>query len=237
MHYLRPLVFAAIATLAGIASAADVVPQFAGTWKPARSLDAGIRTSDGKAPPLNAKGRAAQQARAAALKAGKDEDPVTSCLRPGTPRILFQGTPFLVLQTPRKITFVHQFQHVLRHVPLNEPLPPPEDLEPTWGGTAAGRIEANTLIIETSGFHDSLWMDRTGLPQSANARITEKLRLVDRNTLEDVVTIDDQVNYTGPWTTTLRFQRADGTQMKEDICAERLLDPVLKKKIAERKYQ
>ncbi len=236
MGKLRPLVFAALATLAGIASAADAVPQLSGTWKPARSFDAGIRTSDGKAPPLTAQGRATQEARAAALKKGKDEDPVTRCLRPGTPRILFQGTPFLLLQTPHKVTFVHQFQHVLRHVPLGEPLAPAEELEPTWGGMAAGRFEGDTLVVETTSFHEVLWMDRTGLPQSANARITERVRLVDRNTLEDVVTVDDPVNYTQPWSTTLRFQRADGTQMKEDICAEKLLDPALKKSIAERKW-
>jgi hypothetical protein len=232
---LRPLLFAGLASLAGMAAAADAVPQFSGTWKPARSLDAGVRTSDDKAPPLSARGRAAQEARAAALRQGKDEDPVTSCLRPGTPRVLFQGTPFLLLQTPRKVTFVHQFQHVLRHVPLGASLPAADDLEPTWGGTAVGRIEGDTLVVETSGFHDVLWMDRTGLPQSTGARITERLRLVDRNTLEDVVTVDDAENYTGPWTITLRFQRADGTQMKEDICAEKLLDPALKKSIAERK--
>jgi hypothetical protein len=232
---LRPLLFAGLAVLAGVATAADAVPQLSGTWKPARSLDAGVRTSDGKAPPLTAQGRAAQEARAAALKKGNDEDPVTRCLRPGTPRILFQGTPFLLLQTPRKVTFVHQFQHVLRHVPLGAPLPPADDLEPTWGGIAAGRFAGHTLVVETSGFHDVLWMDRTGLPQSPNARITERLRLVDRNTLEDVVTIDDAANYTKPWTVTLRYQRADGTELKEDICAEKLLDPALKKNILERK--
>lgn len=232
---LRPLLFAGLALLAGVAAAADALPQLSGTWKPARSLDSGVKASDGKAPPLTAQGRAAQEARAAALGKGKDEDPVTRCLRPGMPRILFQGTPFLLLQTPRKVTFVHQFQHVLRHVPLDAALPPVNDIEPTWGGTAAGHFEGDTLVVETSGFHDVLWMDRTGLPQSANARITERLRLVDRNTLEDLVTIDDAANYTKPWTITLRFQRADGTELKEDICAEKLLDPALKKSILERK--
>jgi hypothetical protein len=202
---------------------------------PARSLDAGLRTSDGKAPPLSEQGRATQQSRTAALRKGDDQDPVTRCLRPGTPRILVQGTPFLLLQTPRKVTFVHQFQHVLRHVPLGASLPAPDDLEPTWGGTAVGRIEGDTLVVETSGFHETLWMDRTGLPQSAAARITERIRLVGRNTLEDVVTVDDAQNYTKPWTMTLRFRRADGTELKEDICAEKLLDPALKKSIAERK--
>jgi hypothetical protein len=108
-----------------------------------------------------------------------------------------------------------------------------EDLEPIWAVlsvVASGRHTGRRDF----GFHDVLWMDRTGLPQP-RTRITERLRLVDPNTLEDVVTIDDPVNYTGPWTTTLRFQRADGTQLKEDICAEKLLDPALKTNIRERK--
>lgn len=206
--------------------AAEPPAQLAGTWKPVRNFGASLRTVDGKAPPLNAEGRSLHEQR---RKVARTEDPVRQCLRPGTPRILFQNRPLMVLQTPRKITFVHEFQHVLRHVYLNEPLPPAEELEPLWGGTAAGRWDGATLVVETIGFHDGLWLDATGLPQSANARITERARLVGDDTLEILVTIDDPENYTAPWQTRATYRRADGTVLQEHICAETLLDPVLRR--------
>ena len=70
-----------VSAFAGVAMAADAVPQLSGTWKPARSLDAGVRTSDGKLPPLTAKGRATQGMRLGAaqgLPAPRDREIVTA---------------------------------------------------------------------------------------------------------------------------------------------------------------
>lgn len=225
---LRNMLVAAVASgfLWAPRGIAAETPHLGGTWKPARTFSAALRTVDGKAPQLTVEGQALhQQRRGSARK----EDPVRQCLRPGTPRVLFQNRPLMILQTPRKVTFVHEFQHVLRHVYLDEVLPPAEELDPTWGGTAVGRWEGDSLVVETRGFHEGLWLDATGLPQSADARITERIRLASHDRLEILVTIEDPVNYVVPWQARAVYQRADGLSLQEHICAERLLDPVLRR--------
>lgn len=198
----------------------------AGTWVPVRNFGAALRTVEGKTPPLNAAGQALHEQRRKVARSG---DPVRQCLRPGTPRVLFQNRPLMVLQTPRKVTFVHEFQHVLRHVYIDESLPPPEELEPTWGGTAVGHWESGALVVDTAGFHDGLWLDATGLPQSAAARVTERVRMLDGDRLEILVTLDDPVYYTAPWQVRATYRRADGLALREHICAETLLEPALKR--------
>ena len=212
-----------------ITAAAAAEPLLAGTWTPAGPASDTARTLDGKAPPLTAAGRALQAQR----KGGTD--PVSRCLRPGTPRILLQSGPMLLLQTASKVTFVHEFQHVLRHVYLNESLPASDELDALHGGTAAGRWEGDTLVVETAGFIDSLWLDRSGLPQSSDARITERLRLSGPDTLEDTVTVNDPRYYSAPWSMRVVFKRAQGLQLKEIVCAESIMDPVLRKSFQQKR--
>lgn len=213
------------------AVAADAPPLLAGTWKPAKPLADTLRTADGKAPALTTAGRTAQ----AQHKASRAVDPVKRCLPPGTPRILWQDAPLLLLQTASKVTFVHEFQHILRHVYLNESLAPTDELDSLYGGTAAGHWEGDTLVVDTAGFNDNLWLDRSGLPQSADAKVTERLRLLDANTLEDTVTVTDPVNYTSPVTARMTYTRAEGTALKEIVCAESIMDPSLRKSFQQKR--
>ena len=60
-------------------------------------------------------------------------------------------------------------------------------------------------------------------------KVTERLRLVDANTLEDVVTVDDARYYTAPWSTRVSFRRMpDDTELPEEECSEKLLEFPLK---------
>ncbi len=221
----------ALLLIASTAVAADAAPLLAGTWTPTKSAGDSVRTVDGKAPPLTVAGRAVQAQR----KSKTGTDPVKACLPPGTPRILLQDGPLLLLQTASKVTFVHEFQHILRHVYLNEALAAVDELDSLYGGTAAGKWDGDTLVVETAGFGDNLWLDRSGLPQSANARITERLRLTEANALEDLVTVNDPQNYSTPWTMRITFTRTDSTDLKEIICAETIMDPALRKSFQEKR--
>jgi hypothetical protein len=55
-------------------------------------------------------------------------------------------------------------------------------------------------------------------------RIVERLRLVEPNVLEDVLTITDPAAFTKPWTQTRRYRRAtkENDELHENTCAEGL---------------
>ena len=177
---------------------------------------------------MTAAARRLYNQRIADRKAGKAGDPLDQCLPPGTPRSLFIDAPFIITQAPVKVTFFHQYQHLVRHVYLDGPLKA-DDLDPLWQGTSSGRWEGDALVIETSGFNGELWLDAAGLPQSPQMLVTERFRLVDANTLEDAVSFVDKANYSMPWSTSVRFRRLpDDTLFEDDRCNDKFLEVPLK---------
>jgi hypothetical protein len=100
-----------------------------------------------------------------------------------------------------------------------------EDRDVLWEGHSSGRWEGDTLIIESGDFNGKQWIDNSGLPQSPDMRTVEKIRRVDANTLEDLITYTDAKYYSAPWTARLTYRSLPaGTILVEDDCAEKLLD-------------
>ncbi len=203
-------------------------PRIGGYWRLEKPVKA-LTTVDGKAPPLNGAGRALQRQRLAAIRAGKTDDPMNVCLPPGTPRAMAVDEPFMIAQTPAKITFFHQIYHVIRPVYLDGPLKLGEDRDVLWEGHSSGRWEGDALVIESGDFNGKQWLDDSGLPQSPDMRVTEKVRRAGPDALEDVVTYDDAKYYTAPWSARLVYRSLPGsTILVEEDCAEKLLEYPLK---------
>jgi len=204
--------------------AARAKPYLGGYWRIAQPI-AALTTTEGKTPPLNAAGLKAWRQVAAERKAGKNPDPMDMCLPPGTPRALTVDKPFLIAHAAAKVTFFHQVYHVIRHVYLDGPLKIADaDREELWEGTSSGRWDGDTLVIETANFNGRQWLDDSGLPQSMDMRVTERIRRIG-DTLEDVVTYDDSKYYSKPWTARLLFKaQPHSTLLVEEDCAEKLLD-------------
>lgn len=96
-------------------------------------------------------------------------------------------------------------------------------------GRSVAHWDGGTLVVETSGFKQAMWMDSDGTPISANARLIHRIRKVnfgDRQPyLEAVITIDDPVNYTRPWSAVRLFNwYPDATNFKEYNCEEQIGD-------------
>jgi hypothetical protein len=215
----RARVEAVLARVQPLLEAERLHPRLAGVWRITAPVTA-LRTIEGREPPLNAAGMKLYRTRAA----GRSADPMERCLPPGTPRSMWADAPLLITQAPAKVTVFHQFRHVIRHVFLDGPLRL-EDPDPTWEGISSGRWEDGTLIIETAAFNGDQWLDAAGLPQSPQMKVTERLRLLDPGTLEDVVTIEDPRYYRVPWTTRATYRRLpEDTELPEEECAERLLE-------------
>ena len=68
------------------------------------------------------------------------------------------------------------------------------------GPHSTARWESDTLVVQTIGFRDGLWIDLHGSPMSDAAKMTERLRRPNYGTLEVEITVDDPKVYTRPWT-------------------------------------
>ncbi len=78
----------------------------------------------------------------------------------------------------------------------------------SWLGSARGRWEGNTLVVEVTGLNGKGWFDSTGQFYSENTRMVERWTLVDANTMDYEVTIEDPTIYTRPWKMTFPKRRA-----------------------------
>jgi hypothetical protein len=146
-------------------------------------------------------------------------DPTERCIPPGIPRTMFQPFPWEIVRTRDRVIMIFEYQSLVRQI-FTDGRKHPEDLEPTYMGNSIGKWEGDTLVIDTIGFNDKTWLDPMGLPHSDAMRVTERLRRVDHDTLEDVYTIDDPKTYTKPWTATRTFKLKPDWQIQEYVCAE-----------------
>jgi hypothetical protein len=94
---------------------------------------------------------------------------------------------------------IHAQQHITRNVYMNrrEHLPPGIRL---WTGDSIGRWEGDTLVIETMNFSGKTRLALGGDFYGPDARLTERLRMVNADTINWTLTVDDPNVFTRPWT-------------------------------------
>ena len=160
---------------------------------------------------------------AAARKTRNDEngkdDPVTHCLPGGV--VKSHTSPFLrkIVQTPTLIVFLREAESSYRQVFTDgRPLPAVE--QPTYDGYSVGRWDGDTLVVETVGFKDGTWLDRSGSPMTDAARMRERFTRVNYGKLEIQISIDDPKAYTAPWTVQLNHVIVLDTELLPAICLE-----------------
>jgi hypothetical protein len=98
--------------------------------------------------------------------------------------------------------------------------PLPEDPTPSWQGYSSATWEDDTLVVNSIGFRDDLWIDWNGSVITSAARVQERIRRPDYGHLDIAVTVDDPKAYTRPWTVTLRQRLALNTELVDEICLE-----------------
>ena len=100
------------------------------------------------------------------------DDPVLKqCLPPGTPRIYLQPFPFQIVQTPKEILMLFEYDHTIRQI-FVDGRAHPEDVTPTYMGHSIGKWDGDALVVDTVGFNDKTWLDRDGHPHSDQLHVT-----------------------------------------------------------------
>ncbi|MDH3420732.1 MAG: hypothetical protein OEQ25_13880 [Gammaproteobacteria bacterium] len=204
-------------------------PDLAGIWQVAGDSDGLMEAGN---PPMTAWGRerfalskpiagprsvSATQANAAEL----------TCLPMGFPATYLRPRPFDLIQLPDRIVMLFEVGNFWRVIHMDGRDFPDVPLH-TWNGYSIGRYEADALVIETRhmlGWQSEdvqRWVDRLGYPFSDELVLTERLRRIDENTLENVVTIDDPIAYERPWSSVMTFERSE-YELSEFICQELML--------------
>jgi hypothetical protein len=135
----------------------------------------------------------------------KSNDPAFSCNPKGFPRILVDTAHDFheVVTTKDRIIQLWQEERRPREIWMDgRPVPSGENLDnlgPAWYGHSVGRWEGDTLVVTTVGMDDRAWVDLFGYPKSADARVEERYKRTDAETLQVTLTLFDPTYYTTPW--------------------------------------
>lgn len=98
--------------------------------------------------------------------------------------------------------------------------PLPVDPNPTWNGYSTAKWDGDTLVVQTIGFREDLWLDSDGNPLTNAGKVTEKFRRPNYGTLEIELTIDDPKAYTAPWTVKFAEPLVLDSELLDYYCLE-----------------
>ena len=149
-------------------------------------------------------------------------DPRTTCSTGGIPRLALQDASQIVQPpTDDHVLWLHDDHHQFRVIAMGNRPAVSRDIK-TWNGLSRGRWEGNTLVIETNNLNGYTWIDDAGDFYTDNARITERLTMVDADTIHYEATIEDPTVYTRPWKVAwaLIREKEPGFELIEEPCRE-----------------
>jgi hypothetical protein len=141
-----------------------------------------------------------------------------ACIPEGMPGMMQATFPMEILETPGQVTVIQEAFTQVRRIFLGAPAIAPEDAEPRFAGHSWGRWMGNTLIVETVGVKESSRF--RNVPHSMKMKITERMRLVNDEILENQVTIEDPEFLTKPWTFAWMYKRWPGYKIEEYVCED-----------------
>jgi hypothetical protein len=135
-------------------------------------------------------------------------DPLANCYMPGVPRIMYMEWPFQIFQTRDHIAMTFEWSQVHRLIYTNGT--PHEDRVEFWMGDSRGRWEGDTLVVNVATHNDKTWFDMAGNFHSEALRLVERYTMLDPDTMQYEVTIEDPKVFTRPWKISMPLHRHKG---------------------------
>ena len=211
-----------------------------GLDKSQTGITGSLRTSlivdppNGKLPPLNAEGKRRAAERAKAREGIGRWDSAQSnqlddrCLmmRGAGPPMLSAGynSNYQIVQGMGYVMILVEMIHDARIIPLDDRPQDDEGIQ-QWLGIPRGRWEGDTLVVETTNFNGKGQSYSWGGGMNPLAGTSEKMRVTERFTrvAEDTImyrfTVEDELNWSKPWSGELPMQKSVGP-IFEHACHE-----------------
>jgi len=146
-------------------------------------------------------------------------DPNVHCMPRGAPRIWTDDYYKRIFQVPGRVIILTERNMQYRQI-FTDGRALPKDPNPTWNGNSTGHWDGDTLVVETTGFRDDLWLDASGNPLTEEGKMTERIRRPSYGTLEIEITINDLKAYTAPWTVKLTEPLVLDSELLDYYCLE-----------------
>jgi hypothetical protein len=131
-------------------------------------------------------------------------DPEVKCYMPGIPRADYLPYPFQIVQGSNVVLMAYSYASANRVIEMGKPKEPSVD---TWMGTANGRWDGDTLVVDNRGFNDRSWLDRSGNYHSDALHVVERYTRTDRDHIRYEATIEDPKVFTRPWKISMALYR------------------------------
>lgn len=125
---------------------------------------------------------AADLVKTRAAGGGKD-DPVAVCQPSGALRLHTYPPYRKIVQNPGLVLILSERDVTFRQI-FTDGRPLPKDPNPSFNGYSTGKWDGDTLVVETVGFRDGIWLDRRGNPMTDAAKMTERFRRINVGNLQ-----------------------------------------------------
>ncbi len=131
------------------------------------------------------------------------------------------GNGVRIAQSPDRVAISYEMIHDTRIVYLDGREAVSGNIH-QYLGSARGRWEGNTLVIESNNFTNktNVGVNGGGVPNSEKLKLTERLTRVDPEMIEYLATIEDPVVLTAPFTLRLMITTQPGYMLYEYNCHE-----------------
>ena len=148
-----------------------------------------------------------------------ETDTSTQCFPHGMPRLMESPYPIEIVQTPGRVTFLHEVAHEVRRIYLDQPHP--KDLKSTYLGHSVGHWEGDTLVVDTVGINDKSFIDDEGEAHSNQEHLTERYRKINGGReIELTMTVEDPVTLEHPYSYKRVYEWRPDVRPAEYICEE-----------------
>jgi hypothetical protein len=131
-----------------------------------------------------------------------------------------------IVQTPGFAMIESEEIHEARIIPTDG-RPHLDRSVTAWTGDPRGRWEGDTLVVDTTNYHDRGWISThagsgrlRGVPNSTALHIVERFTMIDQNTIQYEMRVDDPGSFTQPWRASLLLNRSNDYQIYEYACHE-----------------
>jgi len=129
-------------------------------------------------------------------------NPIYKCVPPGAAYLIagWQSSATQeIIQTDKRVLMIYEYDHTVRQI-WTDGRKHPDPVDLTWMGHAIGTWDGDTLVVDTVGLRNDVWLDGRGHMASTRLHIVERYQRVDNYTLRIDFTFDDPKAFKKPWT-------------------------------------